>query len=116
MVEADGTRVTRIGDVADVVVGHQPLIGDAVINDGEGLLLIVEKFPWANTLEVTHGVEEALGTLAPALPGIEIDSAIFRPATFIEDAIGNLSNALLLGCLLVVVDPDRCSCSTGGPR
>ncbi len=103
VVEADGTRVTRIGDVADVVVGHQPLIGDAVINDGEGLLLIVEKFPWANTLEVTHGVEEALGTLAPALPGIEIDSAIFRPATFIEDAIGNLSNALLLGCLLVVV-------------
>ena len=102
VVEADGTRVTRIGDVADVVVGHQPLIGDAVINDGEGLLLIVEKFPWANTLDVTRGVEEALAVLEPALPGIEVDAAIFRPATFIEDAIGNLSNALLLGVLLVV--------------
>jgi CzcA family heavy metal efflux pump len=103
VVEADGTRVTRIGDVADVVVGHQPMIGDAVINDGDGLLLIVEKYPWANTLEVTRGVEDALAVLRPALPGIAIDSAIFRPATFIEDAITNLSNALLLGCLLVVV-------------
>jgi Cu/Ag efflux pump CusA len=103
VVAADGTRVTTIGDVADVVIGHQPLIGDAVINDGEGLLLIVEKFPWANTLDVTRGVEEALAEIAPALQGIEIDSAIFRPATFIEDAIGNLSTALLLGCLLVVL-------------
>jgi CzcA family heavy metal efflux pump len=99
--EVDG-RIVRVGDVADVEINHQPLIGDAVINDGEGLLLIVEKFPWANTLEVTHGVEEALAALAPGMPGVEIDSAIFRPATFIEDAIGNLSTALLLGCLLVV--------------
>jgi CzcA family heavy metal efflux pump len=100
--EVDG-RILRVGDVADVEINHQPLIGDAVINDGEGLLLIVEKFPWANTLEVTHGVEEALTALAPALPDVDVDSAIFRPATFIEEAIGNLSTALLLGCLLVVL-------------
>ena len=103
VIEADGTRVTTIGDVADVVIDHQPLIGDAVIDDGEGLLLIVEKFPWANTLEVTHGVEEALAAIEPGLPGVDIDAAIFRPATFIEDAIGNLSSALLLGCVLVVI-------------
>ena len=100
--EVDG-RILRVGDVAEVEINHQPLIGDAVINDGEGLLLIVEKFPWANTLEVTHGVEEALSQLAPGLTDVEIDSAIFRPATFIEAAIGNLSAALLLGCLLVVI-------------
>ena len=29
-------------------------VGDAVVNDGPGLLLIVEKFPSANTLEVTR--------------------------------------------------------------
>jgi Cu/Ag efflux pump CusA len=44
----------RLGDVAEVVVGHPPPIGDAVINDGPGLLLIVEKQPWGNTLEVTR--------------------------------------------------------------
>ena len=31
-----------LSDVANVVEDHQPLIGDAVINDGPGLLLVVE--------------------------------------------------------------------------
>ena len=80
-----------------------PLIGDAVINDGPGLLMIVEKFPWANTLEVTRGLEKALDELKPGLPGIEIDSEIFRPATFVEQSFDNLTHALLLGALLVVL-------------
>ena len=49
------------------------------------------------------GVEEALDALRPGLTGIEIDSRIFRPATFIETAISNLTRALLIGCLLLVV-------------
>ena len=56
--EAGGKNV-KIGDVARVVEDHQPLIGDAVINDSPGLLLVVEKLPWANTVEMTKGVEEA---------------------------------------------------------
>ncbi len=94
-------KTLRLSDVATLVEDHQPLIGDAVINDGPGLLLIVEKFPWANTLDVTLGVEEALEKMQPGLPGIEIDSEIFRPATFIELAVHNLTTALLIGCLLV---------------
>ena len=110
--EVDG-RIVRVGDIADVEINHQPLIGDAVINDGEGLLLIVEKFPWANTLEVTHGVEAALASIAPGLTGVAIDSAIFRPATFIEEAIGNLSTALLSAACSSCWS-SCCSCSTGG--
>ncbi|MBZ0267408.1 efflux RND transporter permease subunit, partial [bacterium] len=56
-------RPLLLKDVADVVVDHQPMIGDAIIDDGVGLLLIVEKFPWGNTLQVTKGVEEALDAL-----------------------------------------------------
>ena len=59
--------------------------------------------PWANTLEVTHGVEEALAELRPGLPGLEMDSTIFRPADFIQVALDNLTRALLLGCLLVML-------------
>jgi CzcA family heavy metal efflux pump len=92
-----------LGNVADVVVDHQPLAGDAVINDGEGLMLIVEKLPWANTLDVTRGVEEAIEELRPGLPGIEIDTTIFRPATFIEDSIDNLKMALIIGSILVIL-------------
>jgi CzcA family heavy metal efflux pump len=96
-------KLIPLGDIAEVVKDHQPLFGDAVVNDGPGLLLVVEKFPWANTLDVTRGVEQALEELKPGLPGIQFDTTIFRPASFIEVALGNLSLALALGCLLVVL-------------
>jgi CzcA family heavy metal efflux pump len=102
MKKSDGTPL-RLGDVADVVEDTWPLIGDAIINDGPGLMLVVEKFPWANTLDVTRDVEAALDELRPGLPGIEMDSTIFRPADFIQVALDNLTRALLLGCLLVMV-------------
>src|SRR5436190_1404662 len=100
--KSDGTPL-RLADVADVKEGTWPLFGDAVINDGPGLMLVVAKFPWANTLDVTHGVEEALTELRPGLPGIEMDSTIFRPAGFIQVALDNLTRALILGCLLVML-------------
>ncbi|MBS0261190.1 MAG: efflux RND transporter permease subunit [Planctomycetes bacterium] len=93
----------RLRDVADVVEGFPAPIGDAVIDDGPGLLLIVEKQPWGNTLDVTRNVEQALRDMAPALQGLKVDSQIFRPATFIERALQNLSHAMLIGCLLVIV-------------
>ncbi len=95
--------VRRLGDVAEVVEGFPPPIGDGVVNDGPGLLLIVEKQPDGNTLQVTRDVEAALAALKPGLAGVDVDSTIFRPATFIEMSIANLNRALLVGCLLVVV-------------
>ena len=92
-----------LGDLGTTAWGHQPLIGDAVVNDKPGLLMVVEKFPWANTLDVTHGVDQALDELRPGLRGVQIDNHIFRPAGFIELSIHNLRDALLLGTLLVVL-------------
>ena len=66
-------------------------------------MLIVEKQPGANTLEVTRGVEAALDSLRPGLPGVEIDSRIFRPATFIEMSLHNLAWSMLIGAALVIV-------------
>jgi CzcA family heavy metal efflux pump len=103
VVAFQGNAPTRLGDVASVRFGSPPPIGDAIINDGPGLLLIVEKQPEGNTLEVTRRVEAALRELEPGLVGVEVDPAIFRPATFIERAIENLGHALLIGCGLVVV-------------
>jgi CzcA family heavy metal efflux pump len=93
----------RLGDVADIIEGTPPPIGNGIINDGPGLLLIVEKQPWGNTLDVTYKVEEALNALMPALNDIEVDSAIFRPATYIEMSLYNLNKALLISCLLVII-------------
>jgi Cu/Ag efflux pump CusA len=92
----------HLGAVAEVVEGHPPPIGDAIINDGPGLLLIVEKQPTGNTLDVTRNVEAALNALKLGLKDVEIDPTIFRPATFIEVALKNLRTALFIGCLLVI--------------
>lgn len=97
-----GSQTLRIGDVARVQYGNPPLIGDAVVNGHNGLMLVVEKFPGANTLDVTAGVDKALTAMAQGLPGVHIDSHIFRQSSFIHTAINNLSFAVLLGCILVV--------------
>ncbi|TMK86635.1 MAG: efflux RND transporter permease subunit, partial [Actinobacteria bacterium] len=73
----------RLADVATVQEGEPPLIGDA--------------------LDVTRGVEQALKQLQPGLSGVQVDPAIFRPADFIERALHNLSRALILGSLLMVI-------------
>ena len=70
---------------------------------GPGILLIVEKQPTGNTLDVTRNVEAALDALRPGLKEVEVDSTIFRPATFIEMSLANLNRALLYGAILVVI-------------
>jgi Cu/Ag efflux pump CusA len=92
----------RLGDVATIVEDHQPLIGDAVA-DGPSLLLVVEKAPGNNTLEVTDELDQAISAMRPGLAGVEINSAVYRPATFLEMAISNVGRALLVGGLLLVV-------------
>ena len=101
VVERDG-RVLRLSDLGTVKTDHQPVWGEGVVNDGDGLLLIVQKFRGANTMEVTKGVEDVVKEMQPGLPGMELDTTIFRPATFIEQSIDNLTKALLIGILLVI--------------
>ncbi len=92
-----------LGDVARVTEDHQPLIGDAVVDDGPGLVMVVEKFPGANTLEVTEGIEAALDTLQPGLQGISVDTTLFRQATYVDQARDNYALTLGLGLLLALV-------------
>ena len=99
-IEATGVR---LGDVADVVEGHQPLIGDALTADRSSLLLVVDRFPGSNLLDVTRGVKHAISELRPGLSGLEISSTLFRPADFIETAISNLGWAALVGFVLMVL-------------
>src|SRR5712691_453287 len=98
----DNGQFKRIGQVADVTLGYPTLTGDAVINSGPGLMLVIEKFPGANTLDVTNGINKAFAELQPGLNGITLDTHIFRQASFIQTAIHNLTLAVILGCILVV--------------
>ena len=101
IVKQAGEAPVRIGDVARVVDGFNAPIGNAIIDDGPGIMLIVEKQPTANTLELTRAVEAAFAELKPGLKDVKVDTTIFRPATFIERSIDNLTRALMIGCALV---------------
>ena len=103
IVKQSGDAPVRIGDVAHVVDGFAAPIGNAIIDDVPGLMVIVEKQPTGNTLQLTRDVEAALAELAPGLRDVKVDTTIFRPATFIERSIDNLTRALLIGCVLVAI-------------
>lgn len=96
----DGAPIT-LADVSRITTGHAQPIGDAVIDDGPGLLLIVEKYPWGNTLDITRRIEAALDELRPTMPAVSLDPTIFRPAGFIERSLAHLQRTLLLACALV---------------
>jgi CzcA family heavy metal efflux pump len=96
-------KTLRLGDVASVVEDHQPLIGDAVVGDGGGLLLVVQKFPNASALDVTRGIESAIDSMKPGLSGLEFDSTVYRPASYIDKSIDNLRLALIIGAGLLLL-------------
>ncbi|MDQ3944222.1 MAG: efflux RND transporter permease subunit, partial [Actinomycetota bacterium] len=102
-IEGTGGEILSLGDVANVVEDHQPLIGDARVDNGAGLLMVVERLPDANTVDVTKGVEAALRDLRPGLDGLKIDTSIYQPAEYIHTATGNVSKALLAGLALVIL-------------
>jgi Cu/Ag efflux pump CusA len=101
-IAVEGTSL-RLGDVATVAEDHQPLIGDAIVDGGAGLVLVLEKFPEANTEQVTEAVEKAMADMAPGLQGISVDTHLYRPATFIEEATHNLGMAALASFVLLLL-------------
>lgn len=96
-------KTMSLGEVAETTFSHPPMIGDAAVKNGNGLILVIEKFPSANVLELTRGVDQALAELSRGLPGIEIDANVFRLATYVEDSISNLTWALVVGAVFVVL-------------
>lgn len=98
-----GGNPLTLADVTEVRESHQPLIGDALCRDDDCLLLVIEKFPGANTLEVTRSVDDALSQMQAGLPGMEIDTSIYRPATYIESSFDNLALVLLIGGILLLL-------------
>jgi CzcA family heavy metal efflux pump len=95
----------RLKDVASVVNGAEPKLGDSQINGQNGVVMLAYSQYGANTMEVTKAVEAALEEMKPSLAAekITFHSRLFRPATFIETSLRNIDHSLLLGGVLVVV-------------
>src|SRR5262249_16658567 len=104
LTSAEGTPV-RLKDVALVTEGAEPKFGDASINAQPGVILVAYKQLGGDTLEITRRLEDELAKLKSILEreGITYHSALFRQASFIEDAVGNVTQSLLVGAALVAI-------------
>ncbi len=95
----------RLADLGTVKEGVSPKVGDAQIMGHLGVQLQVSGQYGANTLDVTKSIEQVLRELTPGLQhqGITLWAELFRPASFIEVAIGHVSASLYVGGALVCV-------------
>src|SRR6184192_1825493 len=93
-----------LASVAEVGEGPAVAVGDAIVDGDPGVVLLVTKQPDQNVLAVTAAVEHALDAIVRALPeGVRVERGMFRQASFVTHALGNLRRALLAGAVLVTV-------------
>jgi len=95
----------RFRDIGIVCKAAAPSINGASINGQPGVFLMVQGQLGANTKAVTQSVETALADIAPLMKaqGVEVEARMFRPANFIDIAIGNVQRDIAIGSILVVV-------------
>ncbi|WP_423199159.1 MULTISPECIES: efflux RND transporter permease subunit [unclassified Cupriavidus] len=78
--------------------------GDAGFNGQPAVIVSVQKQPDADTVKLTRDLEQALGELKRGLPtGLAAPQILFRQADFIEASIGNVSEALRDGAIMVTI-------------
>jgi len=92
-----------LGKVAQVVQGHQPLIGEGLVHGRPGLVLVVQKLPSASVPSVTRGLDAALTELKPSMAGVHVDTTLFRPAGYLDSAFSNLRLALIIAGVLLAL-------------
>jgi CzcA family heavy metal efflux pump len=99
---ADGP--VRLRDLGAVVAAAAPAISGASINGEAGIFLMVQGQLGANTRAITLATERALQDILPLLKAqqVVVEPRMFRPANFIDVAIGNVQRDILVGSILVV--------------
>ena len=98
-----GKSQVLLGQIADIVQGNQPLIGDGLIGGQPGLVLVIEKLPGASVTAVTAGIDQALVQLRPAITGVHVTTSLFRPASYLTSAEGNMRLALIIVAVLALL-------------
>jgi CzcA family heavy metal efflux pump len=104
MVRMLDNNPVKVRDVARVISGASPKIGDASYRAEKAVLLTITKQPNVNTLNLTENINLSLADIQKTLPGgVIIHNDIFNQARFIETSVNNVKNALLEGGIFVVI-------------
>jgi len=97
-------KPVRINDVAEVKIGAAVKMGYASENAKPAVIISISKQPNANTLDLTHRIEENLASIKKTLPpDVKVDTKIFRQADFIETSVQNVISAQIEGAIFVVI-------------
>ncbi len=102
-------RPISIGDVANVVWGIEPMRGDATVSQAPeksstyGVIMSITKAPGFDTRKLTEQIKQALDELQATFPkGVET-TLLFQQKDFIDHAIGNLTEAIRDGAIMVTL-------------
>ena len=92
-----------LGDVADVVVAPVPATSFSRLDGEPALAVALTKTPAGNTVDVSHGAQQAVDDLRAQLgDGVDV-AVVFDQAPFIEESIEGLATEGGLGLLFAVV-------------
>lgn len=93
-----------VKDIAKVQIGHQIKRGDGSYMGKPAVIMVVQKQPGANTVEVTENVEKLIRELKPRLPkGVIVNTDVFKQSNFINASIDGVMSKLKLGTVLVFI-------------
>ena len=102
-------RPVTIGDVANVAWGIEPMRGDASVSQSPekwptyGVIMSITKAPGFDTRTLTEEINKALAGLQSTFPkGVET-TLLFQQKDFIDHAIGNLTEAIRDGAIMVTI-------------
>ena len=94
----------KISDIAKVAIGAAPKIGTGSYEGKKAVVVTLSKQPNINTLKLTDNLHESLKELKTELPAsVQIHENIFEQASFINNSIRNVQEALFEGAFLVVI-------------
>jgi CzcA family heavy metal efflux pump len=98
-----GNPVT-VGDIAEVKVGAYFKRGNGSVNGIPSIVMTIQKQSAAETVKLTQRIEKELASLKNSLPkGVQIKSDLFKQSHFIENSVGNVTEALRDGTIMVFI-------------
>ena len=97
-------RAVLLEQVAQVRFAPALKRGDAGYQGAPAVIVSVQKQPAADTVKLTKSIEAALDELKPGLPkSLAAPKVLFRQADFIKSSIGNVTEALRDGAIMVAI-------------
>ncbi|MEW5250865.1 efflux RND transporter permease subunit [Microbulbifer sp. 2201CG32-9] len=104
VVRADGDRIVRLGDLAEVQLGSESYNSSVTFNGRSATFIAVELAPDANALEVIRAVREKLETdIFPQLPRGMIGEIPYDSTEYIEDSIYEVVKTIAEAVLIVIL-------------